>query len=325
KDGLLGDPGDQEFPFLDVPVEKTPSGITYSRVLDIERDVFLHDHTMEDVPLFLGSTGIETMAEVAKSLSSDTPCFVELTQFQIPYGIKLLKGRPKELLISGDKDQDGLFNCRITSVFKNPKGVVMGDPKLHYEGKYRFQEKPLKAKKIKLPEFSPVSFEGDLETLVYNPKRLFMFGLFNTITNINSFDGKTLITTVQDKSRKVFFKGVKDPAFVAAPILVDAMFQTGGLLEFFTSSRTVLPYKIKSLKFYRDVQKNTQYFCITQKKASGKETNTYDLKLVDKDGMVFIEVDSFEMVKLNRLDPEDQINDLVKFTYSGKKQASTVG
>ena len=323
-DGLLGDPGDVQFPFLDTPVEKTDIGTTYSRVLDVERDIFLHDHTMEDVPLFLGSTGIETMAEVARSLSEDRAHLVELTDFQIPYAIKLLKGRPKELLISGNDEGDGLFDCRITSQFKNPNGLVMGDPKLHYEGKYRFAENPLKAKKIKLPEFKPVSYEGDLETLVYDPKRLFMFGLFGTITDINSFDGKTLVTTVADKSKKEFFKGVKDPNFVAAPILVDAMFQTGGLLEFFTTSRTVLPYKINSLKFYRTVEKNKEYFCITQKMDSGEETNTYNLKLVDKKGNVFVEVDSFEMVKLNRLDPEDRIVDLVEFAFSNKKESSKI-
>ncbi len=324
RDGILGDPADAPFPFLDTPVEKTDTGMTYSRVLDIERDLFLHDHTMDGVPLFLGATGIETMAEVAGSLSENKAHFVELSDLHIPYGIKLLKQRPKELLISGNCEEDGLFDCRITSVFKNPNGVVMGDPKLHYEGKYRFAQKPLKTKKIKLPEFKPVSWKGDLETLVYNPKRLFMFGLFGTITDINSFDGKTLVTTVEDNSKKEFFKGVKDPNFVAAPILVDAMFQTGGLLEFFTSSRTVLPYKIKSFKFYRDVEKNTKYFCITQKMDSGEETNTYNLKLVDEKGLVFIEVDSFEMVKLNRLDTEDQIIDQVEFAFSEEKEDSTV-
>jgi acyl transferase domain-containing protein/NAD(P)H-dependent flavin oxidoreductase YrpB (nitropropane dioxygenase family)/acyl carrier protein/NAD(P)-dependent dehydrogenase (short-subunit alcohol dehydrogenase family) len=321
-DGLLGDPDDAPFPFLDIPVEQTSDKVTYSRVLDIKRDVFLHDHTMEDVPLFLGATGIETMAEVASSLSREKAHFVELTNFQIPYGIKLLKGRQKELLISGSKNEQGLFDCSISSQFKNPKGLVLGDPKLHYEGKYRFDEKPLKPKKINLPKFREVSWEGDLESLVYNPKRLFMFGLFGTIKDINSFDGKTLVTTVEDKSKKEFFKGVKNPDFVAAPIIVDAMFQTGGLLEFFTSSRTVLPYKIKSFKFYQDLEKNKEYFCITQKKISGEATNTYDLTLTDKKGNVFIEVDGFEMVKLNRLDPEDRIVDRVEF--SGEKQGTAV-
>jgi len=325
RDGLLGDPQHAEFPFLDTPVEKTASTITYSRVLDLERDVFLHDHTMGDVPLFLGSTGIETMAEVAKSLSEDKRHFVELTDFQIPYAIKLLKGRPKELLISGEKQADGLLDCRITSLFRNPQGLVMGEPKLHYEGCYRFEDKPLKSRKIKLPPFHPVSFEGDVETLVYHPRRLFMFGLFGTIRDIHSFDGETLITTVEDRSEKEFFKGVTKPGFVAAPVLVDAMFQTGGLLEFFTTSRTVLPFKIKSLKFYKDVEKNTPYFCITQKVVSGEETNTYHLTLADRASTVCIEIDGFEMVKLNRLDPEDAIKGLVEFSSSDKKEPSPVG
>ncbi len=314
RDGLLGDPSDAPFPFLDAPVEKTDTGMTFSRVLDIERDLFLHDHTMGDVPLFLGSTGIETMAQMAQVLSGDSGQFVELTDFSIPYGIKLLKGRPKELLISGEKDENGCVDCRISSQFKNPKGVVMGDPKLHYQGKYRFRDKPLKGKKIALPAFSPVTFDGDVESLVYHPRRLFMFGLFGTITDINSFDGTTLVTTVNDSSTKEFFKGVKDPNFVAAPVLVDAMFQTGGLLEFFTTSRTVLPYEINSLKFYKNVEKNVDYYCITQKINSGDETNTYNLKLVDQKGNLFIEVDAFQMVKLNKLDPEDRIVDKVRFS-----------
>jgi hypothetical protein len=69
------------------------------------------------------------------------------------------------------------------------------------------------------------------------------------------------------------------------------------------------------LKFYANLEKNKKYFCITQKKASGEETNTYDLKLIDKKGNVFVEVDSFEMVKLNQLDPEDRIIDRVEFSF----------
>ncbi len=339
-DGLLKSPENIEFPFLDTQIEKTDTQMTFSRVLEIERDLFLNDHTMEDVPLFLGSTGIETMAEMAKALSEGKEHFVELTDFHIPYGIKLLKKRPKELLISGRKNSKdlnskdlnskdlnsknlnskNLVECKITSVFKNPQGVIIGDPKLHYEGKYRFSNKALKPKRIKLPKFNPLSFKGDLETLIYNPKRLFMFGLFGTITDINSFDGKILITTMEDKSEKEFFKGVKKPNFVASPILVDAMFQTGGLFEFFTTSRTVLPFKIESLKFYKEAEKHTKYFCITQKQASKEETNTYSLKLVDKNGNLFVEISSFEMVKINKVAPEDQIADLVEFTPAKSKK-----
>lgn len=53
--------------------------------------------------------------------------------------------------------------------------------------------------------------------------------------------------------------------------------------------------------------------CITRKKASREETNTYDLTLTDAQGNVFIKVTGFEMVKLTRLAPEDRITDKVTF------------
>jgi acyl transferase domain-containing protein/NAD(P)H-dependent flavin oxidoreductase YrpB (nitropropane dioxygenase family)/acyl carrier protein/NAD(P)-dependent dehydrogenase (short-subunit alcohol dehydrogenase family) len=321
-DGLLGDPVDKAFPFLDDMVAQTDSSETFSRVLDLNRDLFLHDHTMGDVPLFLGSTGIETMAEVAGALAGGKKLFTGLSDFSIPYGIKLLKGRPKELLIQGTKIEKDTFECNISSVFKNPAGVIMGDTKRHYQGTYRFSDNPLAPKKIDLPPFSPVTFEGEVETLVYHPNRLFMFGLFGTIMGINSFDGTTLITTLEDKSDAEFFKGVKDPKFVAAPVLVDAMFQTGGLLEFFTSSRTVLPYSIHCLNFYGNIRKNQPYYCITRKINSGEETNTYDLILTDEKGNISVEILGFEMVKLNQLAQEDRIADKVSFIPAIKETVS---
>jgi hypothetical protein len=313
-DGLLGGPSDTAYPFLDDLMDRTDKSLKYTRTLDLDRDLFLKDHTMGDVPLFLGSTGVETMAEVARVQSDDRPCFTGMTDFHIPYGIKLLKGRPKELVISGSCLGKGQFACEIASVFKNPAGVVMGEPKTHYQGTLCFDAKPLAPRTIDLPEFTKVSWEGDLASLIYHPRRLFMFGLFNTITDVNTFDGTTLVTTLRDDSDAEFFKGVADPQFVAAPVLVDAMFQTGGLLEFFTTSRTVLPFRIRSMFFYRTPEKKTAYYCVTKKTAAGKETNIYDICLCDDTGSLLIDIQGFEMVKLNRLEAEDCIAHKVQFT-----------
>ncbi|HKK99620.1 MAG TPA: SDR family oxidoreductase, partial [Desulfotignum sp.] len=313
-DGLLGTPRDQVFPFLGEVTYQAENTAVWTRVLDLDHDLFLHDHTMGDVPLFLGSTGIETMAEAATALAGEGSVVTGLSDFSIPYGIKLLKGRPKEIIISSTRINQDQYACDITSVFKNPKGQVMGDPKQHYLCNFSLATEGPAPETIELPEFHPVSWEGDLADLVYHPRRLFMFGLFETITDINSFDGTTLVTTVADRSDAPFFRDVTDPQFQAAPVLVDAMFQTGGLLEFLTTSRTVLPFRIASMTFFAPMEKHTDYLCITEKKAFGEETNTYDLTLTDAAGKVYIRVTGFEMVKLNRLAPEDRIADRVTFT-----------
>ncbi|MDY0374137.1 MAG: SDR family NAD(P)-dependent oxidoreductase [Desulfobacterium sp.] len=320
-----------DLPFIDTLVSRDKKSATFSRTLDLERDLFLLHHAMEDVPVFLGATGIETLVEAATALcppdpgpheliddftndlAGDNRRGVELTDFKIPYGIKILKRRPKELLISATESGENLFDCTITSQFKNPKGVAMGEPTLHYRASLKFMDSPMGGKNVTLPEFSPVHIDGELEKIVYHPKRLFMDGLFNTIVDVNSFDGTTLVTTVKDSSVEPFFKGITRPKLITPVVLIDAMFQTGGLFEFFTTSRTVLPYGIGRMMIHKTVKKGNPYFCITTKSSSDQETNTYQLQLVDEDGNLFVEVVDFQMVKLSRLDRQDRIDHRIEF------------
>ncbi|ACN16274.1 predicted polyketide synthase [Desulforapulum autotrophicum HRM2] len=317
RDGLLGDPLNPDTPFLDDMVSRDGTSLTFERTLDLDRDLFLLNHAMGDVPVFLGATGIETLVEVATALSSaqglTTTKMPELSNFKIPYGIKILKRRPKELLISAAATQNDRFDCTITSQFKNPGGVAMGAPTRHYEGTLRFLNPPVEKERIDLPEFCPVTFDGELEEIVYHPNRLFMDGLFNTIVDVNSFDGTTLVTTVKDSSVQPFFKDITEPKLITPVVLIDAMFQTGGLLEFFTSSQTVLPYAIGRMTVHGKVEKGKPYFCITTKSHSDKETNTYQLQLVDDRGNLFVEVVDFQMVRLNKLAEEDRIAHRITF------------
>ncbi len=314
RDGLLRDENDTEFPLLDHIIAQNDENISFTRTLDLKRDLFLFDHSMDGTPVFLGSTGIETLAQSARVMAGKNPHLAELNDFSIPYGIKILKQRPKELTIKAEKLSDGLsYKCEISSLFKNPKGIVMGDPTLHYKGLLKFADSLPTPEKIKLPKFNKVELAGDHEEIVYNPKRLFMLGLFNTIVKINSFDEKILITTVKDSSEKEFFKGVVKPNLQTPVVIIDAMFQTGGLFEFFTTSRTVLPFKIKTLKFHKNPEKYQEYYCITEKTASEEETNTYQLTLADKNGNVYISIKDFQMVKLNKLDEKDRIDHKIKY------------
>ena len=98
---------------------------------------------MEGTPIFLGATGVETLAEAAmatarfkaahsckedckatksaeaEAASSDTAsesCIcaaksdlkvTEIKNFSIPYGIKLLQNRPKDIIVSATLKDDG--------------------------------------------------------------------------------------------------------------------------------------------------------------------------------------------------------------------------
>jgi 3-hydroxymyristoyl/3-hydroxydecanoyl-(acyl carrier protein) dehydratase len=325
-DGLLSadaaGPISRPAPFIDQLVEQTDRARTYRRTLDLQRDLFLRDHSREDIPIFLGATGIEAMAEAAATLAPPEAVLQELRNFRIPYGIKILKGRPKELLVEAVRSENDaeVFDCRIQSQFRNSKGIAMGEPTLHYQGTYRFGKAALPSSKVSLPTFSPVGYTGDIQELLYHPSRLFMDGLFRTVEEIVSFEPQRLISRIVNRSTKPFFADCPRPDFMTDVAVVDAMFQTGGMLEVMTTNIIVLPYAIGRMRFYRPLTKGTPYLCITEKTDQGEETNTYQLRLVDEKGRLHMAIDDFQMVQVDRLREEDQI--LQALRTGGARRAS---
>ncbi len=138
--------------------------------------------------------------------------------------------------------------------------------------------------------------------------------------DILSFESQVLISKVRNSSQRPFFAGDTAPDFITDVAIVDAMFQTGGMLEVMTTHEIVLPARIRQMDFYGPLQKNKAYFCITRKTDNGPKANTYQLDLVDTDGLLLIRIEDFEMVKVDRLAPENRITD--KISSPALKKAS---
>jgi len=309
RDRILPRGGDRVDLMLDKVIEQGEGFKKFSRMLDLKRDVFILDHVKDGVPLFLGATGLETMAEASRQVADGV--LVGMQNYKIPYGIKLLKGRPKEILASARKN-GATVTADITSVFKNPAGVVMGDPTLHYQADFIFADKPLESKKIVIPPFKAPEIKGSFQEMIYHPERLFMDGLFRTVEELVSFEPTRMITTIANTSDRDFFAGEKEPEFTTDPVLVDAMFQTGGMLEVMTSEQIILPYMMKQMRFYKAPQKNVKYLCITEKTAAGDEYNSYNLVLCTTQGDVLLEIEEFQMVRVGHVREGESILDRIK-------------
>jgi len=297
--------------FLDRRLEAGPQRAVFARLLDPRRDIFLHDHAREGVPIFLGATGIEAMAQAAATLAGPGARLQELRDFAIPYGIKILKDRAKALEIEAVRPEadPGTIRCRITSQFTNPRGVALGNPTLHYHGTYVFGPTAPDAAVVRLPEFQPPVCEGDIQALLYHPQRLFMDGLFRTVEDILSFDGRLLVSRIRAAGSPPFFADGTPPDFLTDVRVVDAMFQTGGMLEVMSTNVIVLPYAIRRMVFHRPLPPGQAFLCLTERTLEGSETNTYQLRLVDAEGGLYLTIEDFQMVQLETLAPEHRILD----------------
>ena len=318
-DGIIavrGEEGvDENFPFLGPLTGETAAWRSFTRVLDPGKDIYLTHHVIDEVPLFLGATGIETMAEAAASLAGSGYHIRELAEFTIPYGIKILKGRPKEIIVKAERDGEvpGRIRTSIVSQFRNSKGEPMGDQILHYSGSYLFSRDEAGPEKVSLPEFKKVACDGDFDELIYHPKRLFMDGLFKTIDGIESFDGKSLVTRFHNRSDQRYFAHIKNPRFVTDAIIIDGMFQTGGLFEFLTTNEIILPYRIKRMNFFRPIVTGDEYLCITEKGATKDKTVPFNLTLADREGNCYLKIEEFEMIKISTLEPKYRVDSRFRF------------
>ncbi len=295
-------------PFLDT-VEKDAGRdrLKFKRLLEADRDLFLFDHARKGVPIFLGATGLETMAEAALEYSGAQGRVLEASDFKIPYGIKLLKNRPKNIEIYAEKEMDGLITTEIHSVFTPPGGKAPVQDTLHYQGKFKIGTDSPALDEISVPVLSEFKVDAEWQEQIYHPDRLFMDGLFRSVDQLASLDEDSLITVVQWRPGREFFKGQTYPEFATPVVIMDAMFQTGGILEFFTSADVMLPYTIRKVSFAGTVLPDTPYFCVTRRLAQGSDTKTYHMQLAEPSGRVIIDIQDFEMVRVDRLAEEDRL------------------
>ena len=301
-------------PFLDERLTADDDRAVFGRTLDLQRDLFLLDHSREGVPIFLGATGIEAMAEAAAEIMGDDRTPVELVDFNIPYGIKILKGRAKPIRIEARRQAaDGtMADCRITSRFHRPDNTPMGEETLHYRGTFRFGDRPVAAEPVFLPDLAPVEFETGVPELVYHPSRLFMDGLFRTVEEILFMDAAMLVTRLRRPTGRPFFAGVVQPDFLTDVVLVDAMFQSCGILAFMTTGDVVLPQTIGRMGFCQRPEETGDCLCKVVKSAEDETHITFGIDLVDRQGTPFLQVENFKMVRVDKLPADDPMRKQVR-------------
>jgi hypothetical protein len=269
---------------------------------DLKNDGWLLDHEREGVPLFLGATGIETMSEAARAVAGKTKWLLELKDFSIPYSIKILQGKPKELMIEATKVSDNEIAAKIISQFMKD-GKPMGNPTLHYQGSYLFADKKPAAVKIEIPKLKKLTWDGELGDLLYHPKRLFMDRLFRSITDVVCADETTVVSVIHNAWKGQFFKNFKNPGFITNPVVVDAIFQTGGLVEFVIGNDIILPFRIGKMTIYREIKTNDEYICITRltKRDDKEKLRYFDVDLCDREGNLFLHIDNYTMIAVEKV------------------------
>ncbi|HEY1405253.1 MAG TPA: polyketide synthase dehydratase domain-containing protein, partial [Spirochaetota bacterium] len=106
-----------------------------------------------------------------------------------------------------------------------------------------------------------------------------------------------------------FFANIDSPNFVTNPVVVDAAFQICGLVEFMIGNESILPYRIKRMQFFREIDTHGEYLCIAHQVGRNDEEKTrfFNVDLVDREGNLFFRIENFHMIAVEKVLPEHSV------------------
>jgi hypothetical protein len=278
-------------------------GLTVETTLDPSKQPFLFDHQINSTPVLPGVMGIEAMAETAKLLFPDRSVgAVEGVRFLAPF--KFYRNQPRAFTIHTFFDVDGddiIAECSLRGS-RTLHGKSEPEITEHFAGRVRLVDRPYRdASKSKIP--GP---KNDAKIEASHVYRLYFHGPAYQVIDSAWKTGNQVVGAFARN-----LPANHDPSelpLAASPRFVELCFQTASLSGVALQSRLGLPYAFQGLKIVaspEDARKGA-FFSIVDTNPDG----TYDVKLVDEKGKLYLILQGYRTMDLPDPIPSDLLGPL---------------
>ncbi|MEA2070168.1 MAG: polyketide synthase dehydratase domain-containing protein [Asgard group archaeon] len=252
------------------------------RDVTIKSDCYLDDHRFNSKPLFPGVMALEYFAELAHYLYPNQE-IVSFDKVSFRKAIKFDETVATEIEAKVEKEETHAV-ISLTKKSSSSKKVSNWNMK----GEVKFGEK------IKKKQSLPELLDMPLLTGDYLYKVLPHGQTFHVLSEINRVNNEVI--AVGDFKQRKFFSWEHEPLH-SKPLLIEAGFQSTGVLDFVLAGRTSLPSEIESLTFY--TFKGTPYFIIGQKKRQDEKGSLFDFQVLTKKGEVVLEAINYRTILMD--------------------------
>ena len=300
----------KRYPLLDRVIEFVPTRkMIAEKHLDANIDLYLKDHSIEGTPYLPGVMGVEMFAETAELMFPGmTVTAMEDVTFDKP--IKLLRGRPLDVRVIGEvmeeRGEKAVVAVRVESDFINPRGVKMGDTRIHFTGKVTLANRKKRArrlKKIKIPEKVQVGFEDIYERFFHGPTFRVLDGVLDTGGEVK--EGEVSWGRFREPEGR-FFEFTDGQNFGSSPMLRECGFQTCGMFDLYHNANMSLPSAIGKVEL-RSIPTTSGSFYTRivfkgKRKDGPMEYALYDVEVMDEKGNVVDAMRDYEMIVTEKLE-----------------------
>ncbi len=270
-------------PLVDRIIEKDDTSIVAIKVLDINRERFLPDHTVMGTPVLPGVMGLEVFAEVAKLLRPDLDVIgLSEVQFKKPVNVK----DTLEITISGkiedDDELEKTVNIRLTSTDPKKKkeivhfigNVIMGNS----EDVCRIQDgHPLRPDSVKAQV---------LRDEIY--QHLFHGQLFQVTAGMSVLTSEELLGTYRIPEGPQFDPktGWTDGDLQTPALHTELGFQVAGAYVLDRFDMMALPVKVGRISYSSRMRTDEKAFAWVRFKGQDDNEFSFDVDLIDPSGNV---------------------------------------
>jgi acyl transferase domain-containing protein/NAD(P)-dependent dehydrogenase (short-subunit alcohol dehydrogenase family)/acyl carrier protein len=278
-------------------------GLTIETTLDPVKQPFLYDHQINSTPVLPGVMGIEAMAETAKLLFPDRHvAAIEDVTFLTPF--KFYRNQPRTLTIHADfsADEDDIVaDCRLLGSRKL-HGQSQPEVTVHFAGRVRLAASPAAS----LNESETPQPDNGAKIEAPHVYQLYFHGPAYQVIDSAWRTGDRVIGLFA-KSLPADHHPAELPLAVH-PRFVELCFQTASLSGLALQSRLGLPYAFRDLKIISSPESvpNAAFYSVVMPNPDG----TYDAKVVDEKGNLYMILRGYKTMDLPDPIPEDLLRPL---------------
>jgi NAD(P)-dependent dehydrogenase (short-subunit alcohol dehydrogenase family) len=265
-------------------------GLVVETELDQKVQPFLFDHRIDGTPVLPGVMGIEAFAEAAASL---LPGFrvaaVEDVAFSAPF--KFYRDEPRAVRVEAVLRPDGEgieAECRLVGRRTIP-GQAGAQETVHFTARVRLERGEARPETFAAALESPVTPLGAAD--IY---RVYFHGPAYQVLESAWKNGSGVVGLFATPLPP---NHAPDAPTLVSPRLVELAFQTAGVYELGTRGVMGLPLRVARVRAPKAPETATGRLCaVVTPSASGD--GSFDARVVDADGNVYLAVDGYRTVEL---------------------------
>lgn len=268
-----------------------------TRMLNLERDLYLNDHRIAKTPVLPGVMGIEIFVQTAKHVLGDDVWMLSDMKFQS--AVKLLRDQPLEILAEIEPESSRI---QLKSRFVGKDGKQLGELREHFQGTAHLG--------VKQGSYPLQSWKNSAQPLLQRKHiyaAYFHGPSFQVLDSVLRSSPGQIMTKFRRPSEPLFSD--KNPRLETDALAVEAAFQTAGLVGMLQQKASSLPSFIGQLIFYSGAKEPELIMAVLTKRT--ERHSIYNVYVVDAEDRLVVELREYGMINTASI-PEDMVPPLKK-------------